>query len=174
MEGSGIRTLEDLKGKSFAFADKDTAFGDYLPKAELVKAGLRAEDFKSLTHLRSSEVIDAVRKGILDAGVAEQEDLDNVPILLKALEKYSDTIQLGRTNLVFLKPLQCPSPPWLTTTSLNSQTANTIATLLQFFHKSGIVIPFDPKLTGFESVLPSDYDMLARDIQAAGEFDRPR
>jgi hypothetical protein len=94
-----------------------SALGDYLPKAELVRVGLRAVDFARLTNASSPAVITAVRTGVLDAGVANWEDLDNAR-------------KLG-AQLKILKELRCPKHAWLATKKLDRKTADTIRRHLQ-------------------------------------------
>jgi ABC-type phosphate/phosphonate transport system substrate-binding protein len=159
-EDSGIDKLEDLEGRSLALNEPESALGDYLPKAELVRAGLRAVDFARLTNASSAAVITAVRTGVLDAGVANWEDLDNAR-------------KLG-ARLKILKELRCPKHPWLATKKLDRKTADTIRRHLQSLPAIQAPMRFDPWLTGFEPVLPSDYDGLARDIEIAGGFAQVR
>jgi ABC-type phosphate/phosphonate transport system substrate-binding protein len=155
-EDSGIERLEDLKGRSFALNEPDSALGDYLPKAELVKAGLRAVDLGRLTNFSSAAAVTAVRLGSLDAGVANWEDLGNAR-------------KLG-AQLKILKELSCPEYPWVATKKLSRKMAKTIGPHLKSLHTIQVPMRFEPWLTGFEPVLPSDYDRLAREIEIAGGF----
>ena len=159
-EGSPIDRLEDLKGRSLALNEPESALGDYLPKAELVKAGLRAADFGHLTNAASAAVITAVRLGSVDAGVANLEDLSNAA-------------KLG-AKLKVLKDLRCPQHPWLATKKLGRKTGDTIRRYLLSLPTIQAPMRFDPWFTGFEPVLPSDYDGLAQDIETARAFDQRR
>ena len=49
-----------------------------------------------------------------------------------------------------------------------------IRTWLQSLRDTDALVPFDQKLAGFQSVQPNEYDALARDIETAELFDRPR
>src|SRR5208282_4626502 len=69
---SSIRSIEDLKGKSFAFADEQSTIGRYLAQLYLVHHGIRAEDLKSFEYLdRHDRVGHAVASGQFDAGALE-------------------------------------------------------------------------------------------------------
>lgn len=159
-EGSDINKLEDLKGRSLALNEPESALGDYLPRAELVKAGLRAVDFGRLTNSSSAVVITAVRLGSIDAGVANWEDLNNA-------------LKLG-VPIKILKGLRCPEQPWVATKRLGRKTADVLRRHLLSLPAIQAPPRFDPWLTGFEPVLPSDYDLLAADIETARAFTQPR
>ena len=164
--GSGISNLAGLKGKTFAFGEKDTALGDYLPRAKLVASGLRAADFTSMTNLSSVAVITAVRTGHFDAGVAELDNFVNAT-------NRGARLNLG-AGLVILEEMTCPNYPWLATAKLGRQTAGMITKRLLSLRESQVSLPFDPKLTGFVPAQASDYDALQLEVERAGEFDRPR
>jgi len=105
-------------------------------------------------------VITAVRLGSVDAGVANLEDLSNAA-------------KLG-AKLKVLKELRCPQHPWLATKKLGRKTGDTIRRYLLSLPTIQAPMRFDPWFTGFEPVLPSDYDGLAQDIETARAFDQRR
>jgi ABC-type phosphate/phosphonate transport system substrate-binding protein len=68
---SSIEDLPDLRGKSFAFGDKFSTTGRYVPMWVLFQAGLRLADLTNHVHLQSqAEVIAAVSTNAFDAGAA--------------------------------------------------------------------------------------------------------
>jgi phosphonate transport system substrate-binding protein len=72
-ESSSITSLEEIKGKSFAFGDKNSTIGRYLSQAELIKAGVHAKDLKSFAYLgRHDKVALAVAAGNYDSGVVKE------------------------------------------------------------------------------------------------------
>ena len=72
-KNSPINSLNDLKGKSFAFGDKNSTIGRYLSQAELVKAGIRSADLSKYDFLgRHDKVALAVAVGNYDAGVVKE------------------------------------------------------------------------------------------------------
>ena len=74
-KGSGIKTLDDLKGKSFAFVDKRSASGYVYPRAALLENGKDPENFFSSTSFLGShnKVIEAVISGEIQAGATYSE-----------------------------------------------------------------------------------------------------
>jgi len=72
-EPSSITSLEEIKGKSFAFGDKNSTIGRYLSQAELVKAGVHEKDLANYAYLgRHDKVALAVAAGNYDAGVVKE------------------------------------------------------------------------------------------------------
>jgi phosphonate transport system substrate-binding protein len=68
-EDSPIKQLSDLRGRRFAFGDKNSTIGRYLVQAELLKAGLRTRDLAAYEYLgRHDKVAKAVLLGDFDAG----------------------------------------------------------------------------------------------------------
>ena len=68
-----IHSVDDLKGKSFAFGDLRSTIGRYLSQQYLYQAGLRASDLKSYEYLgRHDRVGWAVANGAFDAGALKQ------------------------------------------------------------------------------------------------------
>jgi phosphonate transport system substrate-binding protein len=77
---SPIRTLQDLKGRKFAFGDEKSTIGRYLSQAALVTAGVHADDLTDHRYLdRHDKVFKAVEIGDFDAGALHEgpfEDLN--------------------------------------------------------------------------------------------------
>ncbi len=70
---SSIMTLANLKGKSFAFGDKNSTMGRYAAQLILVKAGIRSSDLARFDYLdRHDRVGAAVGAGQYDAGALEE------------------------------------------------------------------------------------------------------
>ena len=66
---SEIRSVADLRGKSFAFGDVNSTIGRYLAQDVLLKNGIKAEDLGSFAYLgRHDMVFGRVAVGDFDAG----------------------------------------------------------------------------------------------------------
>jgi phosphonate transport system substrate-binding protein len=89
---SPIRTLADLKGRTFAFGDENSTIGRYLSQAELVRNGVLAEDLKSYRYLdRHDKVFKVVEVGDFDAGamhIATFEDLNGEKAPLREVARF--------------------------------------------------------------------------------------
>ena len=83
---SGIRRLEDLKGKSFSFTDPKSASGYLFPLAKLIASGISQEDFSQVKFLkRHVNSLLAVYKGHVDAGATSITALDKIDINMDEL-----------------------------------------------------------------------------------------
>ncbi|SDT83910.1 phosphate/phosphite/phosphonate ABC transporter substrate-binding protein [Desulfobacula phenolica] len=78
---SGSNTLEDLKGKSFAFTDPKSTSGFLFPMAGLMKAGIQLEDFSQTQYLkRHVNSLLAVYNGHSHAGATSYTAIDKINI----------------------------------------------------------------------------------------------
>ncbi|TAN42426.1 MAG: phosphate/phosphite/phosphonate ABC transporter substrate-binding protein [Nitrospirae bacterium] len=73
-EDSGLQTLKDLKGKTFAFMKKGSATGHIMPLASLKEAGIGMGDLSRHAFLGANEkIISAILSGQFDAGALTEE-----------------------------------------------------------------------------------------------------
>ncbi len=127
---SGIKTVADLKGKTFAFVDPSSTSGHLFPKAGLMKAGLNTDkDFARVIFSGShdsnavavqNKKVDAVAIAdrILDAaiakGLAKREDLvvvwksDPIPESPTVWRKDLDPVLKKRVQAAFLDVKDIP------------------------------------------------------------------
>lgn len=111
---SGIHSLADLKGKSFAFGDSLSASASLYPKMALRKAGINPKaDIKSLMLSSQNAVVSSVLAGKVDAG-AIYEDARLNPEVLKY---YPDA--MVRTRVIYYTPL-IPGDPQIVRAGLNA------------------------------------------------------
>lgn len=98
---SGIRSLQDLKGKRVGFGSRHSTSGNLITRYMLEQQGIRLEQLGSVKSLRNhTAVVTAVLKGEIDAGavkstvadhyrhhglrvIASSEDLPSVPLLMR-------------------------------------------------------------------------------------------
>jgi ABC-type phosphate/phosphonate transport system substrate-binding protein/tRNA A-37 threonylcarbamoyl transferase component Bud32 len=155
---SGITNLAGLKGGSFAFGDPDSALGWHLPRAAMAEAGLMAGDIAS-TNLTYSRVLSAVRKKQVQAGVVMSDDLER--------------LARAGVRLRVLRELRCPSFVWVVTSRLETNTVVALRKALLPLSDRMSLMLLEPTLNGFSPTLPSDYDELARQIDASKGFGAP-
>lgn len=95
---SGIKTVADLKGKTFAFVDPSSTSGHLFPKAGLMKAGFDAEkDFGRVIFSGShdSSAI-AVQNKKVDAAAIADRILDAA--IAKGLAKREDLVEVWKSD----------------------------------------------------------------------------
>jgi phosphonate transport system substrate-binding protein len=78
---SGSESLQDLKGKSFAFTDPKSTSGFLFPMARLMKVGICLADFSAVTYLkRHGNALLAVYNGHSHAGATSTTALNKIDI----------------------------------------------------------------------------------------------
>ena len=153
-KNSPINTIKELKGKSFAFGNKNSTIGRYLSQAELVKAGLRSADLTKYDYLgRHDKVALAVAVGNYDAGVVKEN----------TFKKYAES-----KNLKKIAQFPNVTKPWAVRAGFDD---NLFAILQQ-----GLLELKDKKTLkalkqdGFLVAEDSDYDFVRKGMRLSEEF----
>ncbi len=102
-QDSGIRTLQDLKGKKFAWVEKESASGYLFPKALLFEKGVNPDrDFTESSFLgKHDSVVLAVLLGKFDAGAC----YDDARNTLREKSKMNDLTILATTENISNEPI---------------------------------------------------------------------
>ncbi|HWN68418.1 MAG TPA: PhnD/SsuA/transferrin family substrate-binding protein [Haliangium sp.] len=152
---ASIDTLDDLRGKTFAFGDEYAAIGRYLPRAALLAAGLRAPDLGAMSFLRRGDKIAAaVRLGEFDAGVVSAETFRRVNV---------------DGSLRVLAPLADAPRPWVARAGLERQLVGTLTAVLLDLHDAPCLRALDA--AGFAPAAQDTYEPVRAAMAAAAEFD---
>jgi phosphonate transport system substrate-binding protein len=152
---ASLDTLDDLRGKSFAFGDEHTAIGQYLPRAALLAAGLRASDLGATVHVRRDDKIAAaVRLGEFDAGVIEAETFRRVNV---------------DGSLRVLAPLVDAPRPWVARPGLDRRLANALTAALLDLHDAHRLRALDAE--GFAPAAHDAYQPVRAAVAAAAAFE---
>lgn len=84
---SGLKTIEDLRGKRFSFTDPKSTSGYLFPFAQLKKNGLSLDDFSEVKFLkRHANSLLAVYNGHVDGGATSHTAVDKVDIDLDQID----------------------------------------------------------------------------------------
>ena len=152
---ASIDTLDDLRGKTFAFGDEYAAIGRYLPRAALLAAGLRAPDLGAMTFLRRGDKIAAaVRLGEYDAGVVSAETFRRVNV---------------DGSLRVLSPLVDAPRPWVARAGLERQLVSALTAVLLDLHDAHRLRVLDA--AGFAPATPDTYESVRAAMAAAAAYD---
>ena len=153
-KNSPINSIKDLKGKSFAFGNKNSTIGRYLSQAELVKAGIRSADLTQYTYLgRHDKVALAVAVGNYDAGVVKEN----------TFKKYAESKGLK-------KIAQFPNvtKPWAVRAGFDDNLFAVLQqALLELKDKKALKAL---KQDGFLVAEDSDYDFVRQGLRLSEEF----
>ena len=154
--GSPIKTLADLRGKSFAFGNEFSTIGRYLSQAELVRAGIVSRELEKYDYLgRHDRVTTAVLHGKFDAGAAKE----------RTFNKYSEK------GLRALKAFDNITKPWVARSELKPEVAEALRLGLGALKDKRILVTLGKSLSGFdEKVDDSTYDFVRKGIEKSKEF----
>lgn len=162
-DDSGIRNLEDLRGKSIAFASKRSTSGYLLPFLTLREAGLLPGDYRATFAGSHSKVAEAVLDGKADAGACF-EDCRSL-ILPDDEERERRTTIIAFTNKI-------PGDPILVRKKLPSRLKSLLrrAFLSANEHRSMLkkISKRETLITGFRKASAVDYEQIRRALEEAG------
>jgi len=153
-KNSPIGSISELKGRSFAFGDKNSTIGRYLSQAELVSAGIMSEDLSRYDFLgRHDKVALAVAMGNFDAGVVKEN----------TYKKYADSKglkKIGRFSNV--------TKPWVVRPGFDDDMFNILQrALLELKDEKALKAL---KQDGFLVAEDSDYDFVRKGMQLSEKF----
>jgi phosphonate transport system substrate-binding protein len=155
---SPIKSLEDLRGKSFAFGDKNSTVGRYLVQAQLVEHGVYASDLSAYKYLdRHDQVASAVEHGDFDAGAVKFTSFQ------KANEK--NTLRALATFDNVTKPI-------VARVGLDRNVFEALRASLMEFKNDAFFK--DMKISGFTTAADDDFDFVRRGIAKADDFERKK
>lgn len=110
---TGIRTIDDLHGHSFAFGDEFSTSGRYMPQAFLAKNGVTKSKLSKIAYLnRHDHVVWSISNGAFDAGAMSERS-------------FADAVQRGAR----LRPIAYFSNvtrPWLARAGLGDALSDSI------------------------------------------------
>lgn len=152
---SGIETLQDLPGRTFAYVDKNSASGYLYAKHSMKEAGLDPESiFLNVTFAGShDQVIQGVIGGEFDAGATYNEayeKMQNAGTDMSGIHIISATGNIQKDAIAFSRNMDAERISLIKNAFLN------------FSDFSGITTP----VTGFVEAKDSNYDLI-RQVQNA-------
>ncbi len=161
---SGIRTVQDLKGKKLIAVEKDSPAGYIFQKLQLSKAGVDiSKDAVMLPFaMKHDKVTQAVFSKEADAGFIREDDL----------EKMKNKVDLSQIKIIAYTEYM-PNWPIFATPKIDKAVAAKIkAALLRLDPdnaQSGRVL-MAASLKGFTPVADNEYDLLRKAAKSAGAF----
>jgi len=154
-QDSAVRSIEQLKGLSFAFGNQSSTTGRYLAQAALVKAGIKIKDLKKHIYLgRHDKVVFAVAMGKYDAGASNENTYN----------KYANQKRL-RKIAVF----SAVTKPWVAREGLDQPSFAALQSVLLELKDNEALKPI--KRSGFLPTTDADYDSIREAIKLVEEFE---
>ena len=151
---SGIQTLEDLKGKRFAFGDPLSSTGSFLPKALLLHAGIDAKNLRSHDYLdRSDFAVFSVLSGTHDAGAISAEHF----------QKHCDL-----EDIHVLQVVEDVSNPWICNSTLDQEIREAITSALIVIEDSEVLDALG--CSGFIEASVDEFRIIEDAMKEANNF----
>lgn len=153
---SPIKTIADIRGRSFAFGDELSTIGRYLSQAELVKANIFEADLSSSKFLeRHDKVFKAVEVGDFDAGAMH-------------IATFEDLNQKGQLRTIVT--FENAGKPWVARAGLDATMVETLRKAL--FEMKDPVALKALKVHGFLATTDTDYEKVRAGMKIAEAFPR--
>jgi phosphonate transport system substrate-binding protein len=154
---SPIQTIEDLRGKSFAFGDKNSTIGRYLVQAELVAHGVYANDLSFFRYLdRHDQVASAVEHGDFDAG----------SVKFTSFKKANE-----RNTLRVLATFDNVTKPVVVRAGMDRAVFTALQESLFAFKNDAFFK--EMKISGFTNASESDFKLVREGMKQANKFENP-
>jgi phosphonate transport system substrate-binding protein len=167
---SGIKTLEDLRGKTFAFGDSLSTTGNVIPRKMLKERGIDpARDFKQILYAGAHDAtVLAVFNGKVDAGATYANSPDNEDTAwIRYLKKPEDIRKIRA--IAFSEPI--PADNLVISADLDDGIAKKIEELfveLSRDLKGRKMLRDLYQIDGFVPASDKDYDSVRRAFADAG------
>ncbi len=154
-QNSTIYSIAALKGKSFAFGNKNSTIGRYLSQRYLVKHGIYAKDLAAYKYWgRHDRVGSAVALGLADAGALKSSTYKEL------LKKGAPLRKLAEFNNI--------TKPWVASATLNASIKAALKKILLSIKDRQVLKRL--KKDGFLPATDSDYDPIRIAIEQNSEF----
>lgn len=151
--GSGVNTLQDVKGKTIAFGDHASTSSHLIPKSMLKEAGLETQkDYQEAFTGSHDAVAMAVQNGNAQIGGLSK------PIYETLLEKKA--ISPDKVKII-AQSKEYPQYPWTMRSDLSPELKEKIRAAFIELNDKKVLKPF--KADGFGSATDKDYDSI-RDL----------
>jgi len=159
---SGIQTLEDLKGKSFAFVDPASTSGNLIPRKTLIENGIDPDkDFSESYYAGGhNAVMYAISNGNVDAGASS----DNVYARMVESEEIDPEV-----TIVIYESDPVPGSPIVVRGGLPEELKMTIKEALLSMDEQTIhQVDGWGGIVSYQEVSDSDYDIIRQTAEILG------
>lgn len=152
---SRIRTVEDLRGRTFAFGDRNSTVGRYLSQSYLIERGIAMRDLAGHDYLgRHDRVGTAVAIKKFDAGALKEGTFN------KLVAKGHPLRVIGSFDV--------PTKPWIARSGLSQRIVGALRRELLDMADPAALRALDKD--GFFPAGDSDYDTIRDAVTAAADF----
>jgi phosphonate transport system substrate-binding protein len=151
---SEVESLEDLRGRRFAFGDRNSTIGRYLSQALLVETGINATDLSAYDYLgRHDTVFKAVEIGEFDAGALKESTFKkmNKNGQLRVVASFSNVTK-----------------PWLVRAGMDDALVEALSAALRDIQDEASLSAL--KVSAFVPATPADYAFVRAGMNSSSSF----
>ena len=151
---SGITTVEDLSGRTFAFGDEHSTIGRFLSQSLMVEHGIDATSLKKFEYLKRHDVVaKAVMQGTHDAGALKSSTYKKV---------------CDPEKIIVVAAFENVTKPWVASSTLSEEICLAItASLIEI---EDIDILGELGCSGFTEATTQEYDLVRVAMKNAEKF----
>jgi phosphonate transport system substrate-binding protein len=154
-KGSGINTVKDLQGRSFAFGDSNSTIGRYLAQSLLAKEGINSKSLSSFDYLNRHDLVArAIITGSHDAGALKASTYKKLcdPDKIKVVVAFENVTK-----------------PWVARSGLSQEIKNAITASLLELEDTKIIGELG--CSGFTKATTEDYALVRDAMKTAEAFE---
>lgn len=152
---SGIKSISDLRGRTFAFVDPASTSGHLFPRAMLQKAGIDPEkDFSSMVFAGGHDAVElAVKNRKVDAGADSDKTYERM---------VKDGLIDPKVNIIIAKSDPIPGSPWTWRRDISDELKNKVkAAILEVNEKRPeILANMSGGIKGYAEAKDADYNVI--------------
>ena len=154
---SGITTMEDLRGRTFAFGDENSAIGRFLSQSLMLNHGIDSNSLAGYDYLQRHDIVaQAVNNGTHDAGAIKSS----------TYKKLCDP-----DKVIVIKAFENITKPWVASSDLSKEICDAITESLLELEKPEVIGELG--CSGFTASTPQDYDIVRAGMKNAAGFEPP-
>jgi ABC-type phosphate/phosphonate transport system substrate-binding protein len=154
-ENSDIHSVDQLRGRTFAFGDENSTIGRYLSQLYLLKHGITADDLASYSYLGRHDLVGSVvATGQYDAGALMEKSFNDLVasgMPLRAIGEFPNVTK-----------------PWIARAGLSDRVKTALSHALYTLTEPVALDALSKD--GFIEGTDSDYDVIRESMERNAEF----
>ena len=154
---SGITSMEDLRGKSFAFGNENSTIGRFLSQSLMLEHGIDEEALGQIDYLDRHDIVArAIINGTHDAGALKSS----------TYKKLCDP-----EKIIVIKAFENVTKPWVASSDLTKEIRDAITQSLLMLEDPEVISELG--CSGFAESNRNEYDLVRQGMKHAAGFNKP-
>jgi len=154
---SGITSMEDLRGRSFAFGNENSTIGRFLSQSLMLEHGIDEEALGQIDYLDRHDIVArAIINGTHDAGALKSS----------TYKKLCDP-----EKIIVIKAFENVTKPWVASSDLTKEIRDAITQSLLMLEDPEVISELG--CSGFAESNRNEYDLVRQGMKHAAGFNKP-